>query len=109
MENQETPLGRVGIVVIPIGIVLALAFQSFWVAVGVGAAVGALIANVRAVLFVGRLQHEMKRNPLNELQARIQGVDSSMQIRFIFLQSVIGATVVAIWTAAVAGIALLIR
>lgn len=109
MENQETPLGRAGLLVIPIGIVLALTFQSFWVAVGVGAAVGASIANVRAVLFVGHLQNEIKRNPFHELQAKIRGVDSTMQTRFIFLESIIGSAVVAVWTAAVAGIALLIR
>ena len=109
MENQETPMGRAGLLVIPTGIALAFVFQSFWIAVGVGAAVGALIANVRAVLFVGHLQSEMKRNPLNKLQVKIQGVDSSMQIRFIFMQSIIGAAVVAVWTAAVAGIALLVR
>lgn len=109
MENQETPLGRAGILIIPIGIVLAFAFQSFWEAVGIGAAIGALMANVRAVLFVGHLQNEMKRNPLRELQAKMQGVDPFMQIRFIFMQSVIGATVVASWTAAVAGAVLLMR
>lgn len=109
MKNQETPLGRTGLIVIPIGIALAFLLQSFWVAAGTGAVVGAVMANVRAVLFVGHLQNEMKRNPLNELQAKIQGVDSSMQIRFILMQSVIGAAVVAIWTAAISGIAVLLR
>ena len=109
MENQETALGRAGLLVIPIGVVLAFIFNSFWVAVGVGAAIGAIIANVKAVLSVGRLQDEMKRNPLNELQAKIQGVDSSQKIRFIFMQSIIGAVTTAAWTAAAAGIALLIR
>lgn len=109
MKNQETPLGRTGLLIIPIGIALTFLLQSFWVAVGAGAVVGAVIANIRAVLFVGHLQNEMKRNPLNELQAKIQGVHSSMQIRFIFMQSVIGAAVVATWTAAVSGIAVLLR
>jgi len=49
MENQETPLGRVGFLVIPIGILLAFLFTSFWKAVCVGAAIGLLVANVRAV------------------------------------------------------------
>lgn len=108
MENQETPLGRAGFLVIPIGIVLAFAFQSFWVTVGVGAAIGASIANVRAVLFVGHLRDEMERNPLRGLRAKIYGVDTSTQIRFIFMESVIGAVVVAAWTAAAAGVALLL-
>jgi len=109
MEKQETPLGRAGFLVIPIGIMLAVAFKSFWTAVAFGAAVGLLIAYVRAVLFVGHLRAAMKQNPLLGVQATIQGVDSSTQIRFIFLQGVIGAVVLAVWTAAAAGVALLFR
>lgn len=74
-----------------------------------GAAAGFLIANVRAVLYVGRLRGAMERNPLLGLQAKFQGVDSSTQIRFIFIQSIIGALVFATWTAAAAGVALLLR
>lgn len=109
MENQETPLGRAGFLVIPIGIVLAVVFKSFWVAVILGAATGFLIANVRAVLYVGRLRGAMERDPLLGLRAKFQGVDSSSQIRFIFMQSVIGAVVFATWTAAVAVVVLLLR
>jgi len=85
------------------------AFQSFWVTVGVGAVTGASIANVRAVLSVGRFRDEMERNPLRGLRAKIYGVDISTQIRFILMQSVIGAVIVAAWTAAAAGVALLLR
>ena len=109
MDNQGTPLGRAGYFVIPVAIMLAVAFKSFWVAVAVGAAVGLLIANVKAVLFVGRLRDEMERNPLLGLQAKVQGADTSTQIRFIFLQSLIGAVVFAVFTAIAAGIALFFR
>lgn len=109
MENQETPLGRAGFLVVPIGIGLAATFNSFWGAVVMGAAIGFLIASVRAVLYVGRLRRAIERNPLLGLQAKFQSVDSSTQIRFILMQSIIGGVVLATWTAAAAGVALLLK
>lgn len=109
MDNQVTPLGRVGFLVIPISIFLAFFFTSFWTAVFIGATIGLLIANVKAVLFLGRMRSVMEENPLLGLQAKVQGADGSTQIRFIFFQSLIGGLVFAIFTAIVSGIALLIR
>ncbi|NOS75512.1 MAG: hypothetical protein HOP36_13485 [Methyloglobulus sp.] len=109
MKNQNTPLGRAGLLVIPIGIAIAFFLESFWVAIAAGAAIGALIANIKAVLLVGRFQDEINKNPLNKLQAKLQGVDSSMQNHFIFVESIIGAVVLAAWTAVAAGVAYLIR
>lgn len=99
MDNQETPLGRVGFLVIPISIALAIIFKSFWTAVEVGAFLGLLIANVRAVLYVGSMQTAIKHNPLLELQAKIRGVNNSKKIQFILIQSIIGALVFATFTA----------
>jgi len=109
MDNQSTPLGRAGFLVIPIGILLAIVFHSFWTAVFIGATIGLLIANVKAVLMVGRMRSATERNPLFGLQAKIQGVDASTQIRFIFVESLIGGMVFAVFTAISAGIALLFR
>ena len=108
MDNQSTPLGRAGFLAIPIGILLAFVFSSFWAAVAVGTAIGLLIANVKAVLFVGRMRNAVERNPLLGLQAQVQGVDTSTQIRFIFFQSLIGGFVFAVFTAIASGIALFI-
>ena len=109
MENQDAPLGRIGFLVIPIGILLAFFFSSLWTAVCIGAAIGLLVANVRAVLFVGRMRSAMERNPLLGLQAEVQGAGTSTQIRFIFFQSLIGGFVFAVFTAIAAGIARFIR
>ena len=109
MDNQTTPLGRIGFLVIPIGILLAFFFASFWTAVSFGAAIGLLVANVRAVLFVGRMRSAMERNSLLGLQAQVKGVGASTQIRFIFFQSLVGGFVFAVFTAIASGIAHLIR
>lgn len=111
MEKDQTALGRKGFLVIPIGIALAFYFQSFWSAVGVGALIGSLIANVKAMLLIGRLDSEAKINPLIKLQAKLQGVDIStnMKALFVFMQSLEGGLVMAIWTAIFAGIAILLR
>lgn len=111
MDNQDTPLGRIGFLVIPIGILLAFFFTSFWIAVCIGAAIGLLVANVRAVLFVGRMRSAMERNPLLGLQAQAQaqGAGTSTQIRYIFYQSLVGGLVFAVFTAIATGIASLIR
>lgn len=111
MEKDQTALGRAGFLVIPVGIALAIYFQSFWSAVGVGALVGSLIAHVKAVLLINQLNTEMQINPLKKLQAKIQGVDTSTKMKaiFVFTQSLEGGLVMAIWTAIAAGIALLLR
>ena len=109
MDDQSTPLGKAGFLVIPIAIILAYMFPSFWTAVAVGAAVGLTIANVRAVMCVVRLQALIGKNPLFRLQAELQGTTVAAQIRFIFIQSILGALVIAIFTAFFSGVALLFR
>lgn len=109
MNAEPSPLGRAGFLVLPLGIALAVMFKTFLTPVLIGAATGWLIANVRAVLFVGEMRKTMQRNPLVGLQAKVQGVDSSMQIRYIFIQSLVGSLVVAAWTVLACGIAQLIR
>lgn len=109
MNSQESPLGRTGFFVIPIAIGLVVVFKSFWTAVEVGAFLGLLIANVKAVLYIGRMQAEVKRNPLLELQEKVKGVNTSTKIQFIFIQSIIGGLVFAIFTAIAAGIANFLR
>lgn len=109
MDNQTTPLGRTGFLVLPIGVLISVLIESFWSAVSTGAVVGLLIANVRAVLYVREMREFIKRNPLLGLQAKVQGVDAPTQIRFVFFKSLIGAIVFAAFTALAAGVALLIR
>ena len=109
MDTQDSPLGKFGVLAIPLAIVLAIAVKSFWLPVLIAAGAGWLIANVRTVLMVGKMRSAMTHNPLLGLQAKVQGVDASMQIRFIFIQSMIGAVVFAAWTAVACGIAFLIR
>jgi|GEM_PF-4153160 hypothetical protein len=48
MKNQNTPLGRAGLLVIPIGIAIAFFLESFWVAIAVGAVVVAAWTAVAA-------------------------------------------------------------
>jgi hypothetical protein len=52
MNEQDTPLGKFGYLVLPFGIVLVLVWGATWLTIIVAAATGALIANVRATLFV---------------------------------------------------------
>lgn len=104
MENHWRALGRLSFLTIPIAIGLSLYFPSFWVAIGVGAAIGAGIANIRAVLFVGDIRRQERENPMLQLQSISQGIDSSTHIRFIFGQSLVGGFVVGLWTASVFGI-----
>lgn len=104
MDNYGTPLGPLGLLVIPCSIGLIFVFDSFWVAVSVGAGIGLFIANIRAVLFVGRFRAESKENPMFEMQNIIHGVGASTQIRFIAVQSIIGALVVGLWVAVIGGL-----
>tara|TARA_Y100000815_G_C13146914_1_gene426467 strand:+ start:238 stop:567 length:330 start_codon:yes stop_codon:yes gene_type:complete len=103
MDNYGTPLGPLGLLVIPLSIGLVFAFDSFWMVVSVGAGIGLLIAHVRAVLFVGRFRAASKENPMLQVQNTIHGVGASTQIRFIFFQSILGALIVGLWSAVVAG------
>ena len=109
VNGQETPLGKFGFLVLPFGIVLVLFLGVTWLPIVVAAATGALIANVRATLFVGRIDEAEKANPLLKLQAEVSGVDNSTKIRYIFMQSLIGAVVTSVWTGVVCGVALLFR
>lgn len=104
MDNYGTPLGPLGLLVIPLSIGLVFAFDSFWIVVSVGVGVGLLIANIRAVLFVGRVREQSKANPDLELQNAVNGGDASVQIRFIAIQSVIGGIVFGLWAGATAGV-----
>lgn len=103
MDNYGTPLGPLGLLVIPLSIGLCFAFDSLWIAVSVGAGVGLFIANIRAMLFVSRFRAESKENPMFQMQNIIHGVGASTQIRFILFQSILGALVVGLWTSVVAG------
>lgn len=109
LTRQETALGKFGFVVLPFGIVLVFVWGATWLPIVVAAISGALIANVRATLFVGRIDEVEKTNPLLKLQAEISGVDNSTKIRYIFMQSLEGAIVCAVWTGVVCGVALLFR
>lgn len=109
MNGQETPLGKFGFLVLPFGIGLVFVWGATWLPVIIAAATGALIANVRATLFVASIDQVEMENPLLNLQSEVSGVDNSTKIKFIFMQSLVGAIVCAVWTGVVCGVALLLR
>lgn len=108
-NSEETPLGKLGYLVLPLAILLVFILGVSWITVAIVAGIGALIANVRATLFVGRLDQIENTHHLLKLQSEVSGVNNSTKIRYIFMQSLIGALVCAIWTGAVCGIFLLFR
>lgn len=109
MKTQDMPLGRVTFFVIPVCIGLAVVFKTFWFAVAVGAITGLIISSIKTVIDVSRVRSSMDHNPLLKLQAKVQGVDTSLEIRFIFLQGIIGAAIFAVWTAVAVGVVLILR
>ena len=108
-NGSMSPLGKFGYFLIPVGIGIVIVVESFWPAVGIGAAIGGAVANVKAILLVGRVQQLESDNPLLKLEAKLSGVNASRRIRFIFMQSLVGMIVAGGWTALIAGVATFFR
>jgi hypothetical protein len=98
----------------PIAIVLAIWGGGFWWSLAASAIAAGLVAQVLATLWIGRVRAELRRteraNPLQHLyHAKIQGLaDTSLQIRFIFMQALSGALIGAMWFAIAAGVVALV-
>ena len=78
----------------------------------VTAAIGSTIAAyVIATLWIGNLRKQIaSANPLARLSAEVQGATAPLlQIRFIFMQSLSGALIIAMWFAIAVGVAYVIR
>lgn len=111
MDRQDWPLRRFNYFAIPIAIGMAAFNDSFWGPLLITAAIGAAIANVIATLWIANTRKQIaSANPLARLSAEIQGAtDTSLQIRFIFVQSLSGALIIAMWFSIAWGVAFLIR
>ncbi len=111
MDTSEWPLKRFNLFAIPVAIAMAIFSDSFWVYLGITAVVGLVIANVMATLYVGKFKDQLaSANPLSKLSAEIQGAnDPSLHIRFIIMQSLSGAIIIAVWFAIASGVVYLFR
>jgi len=112
MDTQDWPLRRFNYFAIPIAIGMAAFNDSFWGPLFVTAAIGSTIAAyVIATLWIGNLRKQIaSANPLARLSAEVQGATAPLlQIRFIFMQSLSGALIIAMWFAIAVGVAYLIR
>jgi hypothetical protein len=111
MDTSEWPLRRLNLFAIPVAIAMAVYNDSFWLYLGITVVIGAVIANVMATLFVGKLRNQLAgASSLSKLSAEIQGTnDPSLHIRFIFMQSLSGAIIIAVWFSIASGIVYLFR
>lgn len=92
---------------VPIAIVMAIMSNAFWSYLLYTTAIGFVIAGVMGTLFIGKLRAQIANaNPLAKMSAEIQGgTDTSLHIRFIFIQGVSGALIIAVWFAIASGVA----
>lgn len=111
MDASEWPLKRFNLFAIPAAIAMAIFSDSFLLYLGIAAVIGLVIANVMATLYVGKFKGQLANaNPLSKLSAEIQGAnDPSLHIRFIFMQSLSGAIIIAVWFAIASGAVYLFR
>ncbi len=110
MDLEEWPLKKFNLFAIPIAIGLAIFADSFWYFLMIAAGVGFIIANVMATLYVGKFKNQLKQaNPLLKFSVKLQGGDdSSLHIRFIFMQSLSGALIAMFRYGAASGIVYLV-
>jgi len=112
MENSEWPLRWFNLFGLPVGIAMAVLSDSFWRYLGITSGIGFIIGGVLGTLFVGKMRAHVaaSANPLARLHAEIRGAaDTSLHIRFIFMQGVTGALIIAVWFTIAAGVVHLFR
>ena len=110
MDTSEWPLRRFNLFAIPVAIAMAILSDSFWRYLGITAGVGLGIAYVMAALSIGKFKDLTNANPLLKLSAEVRGAnDPSLHIRFIFMQSLSGAIIIAFWFTIASGIVYLFR
>ena len=111
MDTSQWPLKWLNLFAIPIAIVMAIMSDSFWRYLMYTAATGFVIAGAMGTLFIGKLREQIANaNPLAKLSAEIQGgTDTSLHIRFIFMQALSGALIISVWFAIASGVAYLFK
>ena len=100
-DTEGWPLRWLNWFAIPTAIALAAFAESFRWSLVVAFGVGLAAATVMAILFIAKLRHSIKTaNPLRRLSAEVQGVTApSLQIRFVFMQSLSGGLIGVMWCA----------
>ena len=90
----------------PIAIALAIYADTFWKYLIISFGIGFVIANVMATLYIAKLRDSLKQlNPISKLTAELQGAnDTSLHIRFIFIQSISGALITGVWYGIASGL-----
>lgn len=111
MNTEEWPLKKLNYFVMPIALALAMYADSFWKFLMIALGIGFVIANVMATLYIAKLRESLKQfNPLSKLTSELQGAnDTSMHIRFIFMQSISGALITGVWYGIASGVARLFQ
>jgi hypothetical protein len=99
MNIEEWPLKNLNYFAMPVALALAIYADSFWKYLIFAFGIGFVIANVMATLYIAKLRESLKHlNPLSKLSAELQGGnDTSLHIRFIFMQSISGALITGMW------------
>lgn len=106
MNTSEWPLKYFNLFALPVAIATATFSNSFWFYLLITSGIGVIIANVMAMLWIAKFKQQISRaDPLSRLSVEIQGGNvPSMHVRFVLMQSLAGALIIAVWFSVISGV-----
>jgi hypothetical protein len=107
--TTDWPLRYLNVFVMPLGLVLAVVRSSVLKALAIAAVVGLVIAATMSAVWLSSFRAALRRNPLQQLAAGVEGLTSrSHQRRFLIIQTVSGALIAVMWYAVARGVVALV-